>query len=494
MKYCKNCGMLLEDSHELCIGCGTDVTNKNNVSKYPPQVQQNLESQKKENKTRTGIVGAIIVVFVLILVLVGIIVLQASKMTGDPKTEPPGQEENAAPFEEAESKEYPDVLSEGTAGDLADTEQNTAPVSEEGRKVKDDLGSYYTYSEAVDAGGNVIFYSIYPEDFSNVEPSIDYGKYSTKFPEFLTFVAGNEDNTVRFTYMSAQQFWHKDSETGRTRSNERDTKTYMSFLTYQGAEGYIDALIKQSYSDAKKVTLVETVPADEALTKRLEGVSSDYTKTLMGDIGDYANIGENTTYATGESEFEVNLFKYEITTRYNNTLYCEFYVPLIANHFYYANDDLDDRGTVTEWICLSVIGLEAGNEELYNQFEEAFLVFMENTKVNRTFYKINAQYGKEIMEAVEKGGIPPKLTAEKIRKYMEQSAPEASEVGALYENILKFSEMPRETNQQFKSEGLIVTASADTKAVFYDSENKKIFMTSGEEEYPGSSYTELTEK
>ncbi len=59
---------------------------------------------------------------------------------------------------------------------------------------------------------------------------------------------------------------------------------------------------------------------------------------------------------------------------------------------------------------------------------------------------------------------------------------------------MKFSEMPRETNQQFKSEGLIVTASADTKAVFYDSENKKIFMTSGEEEYPGSSYTELTEK
>ncbi len=495
MKYCKNCGMLLEDSHEHCIGCGADVTDKDSVSKYPPQVLQNLESEKKDNKTRTGIVGAIIVVFVLILVLVGIIITQASKMTGSPKEEPAGQEESAQPLGKADSEsETGDAISDGLAKDLTDTKPDAGSASGEGREIKDDLGSYYTYTEAADAGGNVVFSSVYPEDFTNAEPSIDYGKYSTKFPEFLTFVVCNEDNTVRFTYMSPQQFWYKDSETGRTRSNERDTKTYMSFLTYKGVEGYIDLLIKQCYSDAKKVTLIETVPADEALTKRLEELSANYTKTLIGDIGDYANIGENTTYATGESEFEVNLLKYEITTRYNNTLYCEFYVPLIANHFYYANDDSDDRGVVTEWICLSVIGFEAGNEELYDQFKEAFFVFMENTKVNRTFYKINAQYGKEIMDAVEKDVTPPRLTAEKIGIYAAQSALEASEIGALNEDILEFLEMTGVANRQFKSDDLTVTAPMDTKSVFYDSENKKIFITPGEGEYPGSGYTELKEK
>ena len=422
MKYCKNCGMLLEDSHEHCIGCGADVKDENNVSKYPIQVQQNLESEKKNNKTRTGIVGAIIVVFVLILVLVGVIITQASKMTGSPKEEPAGQEESAQPSEEAGSEaEDADALSEGLAKDLTDTKQDAGAALGEGREIKDDLGSYYTYTEAVDAGGNVVFSSVYPEDFTNAQPSIDYGKYSTKFPEFLTFVAGNEDNTVRFTYMSPQQFWYKNSDTGRTRSNERDTDSYMSFLTYDGAEGYIDALIRQGYSDARKVTLVETAPADEASAKRLEELSADYTKTLLSGIGDYAHIGENTTYATGESEFSVNLLKYEITTRYNNTLYCEFYVPLIANHFYYANDDSDDRGTVTEWMCLSVIGLEAGNEELYDQYQDAFFVFMENTRVNRTFYYINAQYGKEIEAALEKEETPEKLNAEKIGDYLAQS-------------------------------------------------------------------------
>ena len=47
MKYCKNCGMLLEDTHEHCIACGTDVTKAENVSKYPPGVQETIESQKK---------------------------------------------------------------------------------------------------------------------------------------------------------------------------------------------------------------------------------------------------------------------------------------------------------------------------------------------------------------------------------------------------------------------------------------------------------------
>ncbi|MFT3985346.1 MAG: hypothetical protein QM697_15685 [Lachnospiraceae bacterium] len=489
MKYCKNCGMLLEDSHEYCIGCGTDVTDKDNVSKYPPQVQQNLESQKKENKARTGIVGAIIVVFVLLLVLMGVIVFQASEMSGNPK-EGAEQEESSGPSGKENIKaETADALLDGSAEDLENTKQGAEAVSGEDREINDDLGSYYIYTEVSDADGSVIFSSVYPEDFTNAEPSIDYGKYSTKFPEAMTFVTGNEDNTVRFTYMSPQQFWYKNSETGRTRSNERDGKTYMSYLTYGGAQGYIDALIRQGYSDAKKVTLVETVSADEELTRRLEKLSADYTMTLLGDIGDYARIGKDTTYATGESEFAVDLLKYEITTRYDNTLYCEFYVPLIANHFYYANDRLDDRGTVTEWICLSVIGFEAGNEELYHQFEDAFFVFMENTKVNRMFYGINMLYGKEIAAALEKEETPPKLTAQKVEDYTAQGS---LELDAFYADIQEFSEMTGASNRVFDLGDLAVTALEDTKAVFYDQSAKKVFITPGKGEYPGDSYTELT--
>lgn len=495
MKYCKNCGMLLEDSHEHCIGCGADVTSKDSVSKYPPQVRQNLELEKKDNKTRTGIVGAIIIVFVLILVLMGIILIQASNMTGSLKEKSVGQAENTQPSKGIENKaKAGDELPDESAETSTDAKSDEKAATGEGREIKDNLGSYYTYTEAADAGGNVVFSSVYPEDFTNVQPSIDYGKYSTKFPEFLTFVVGNEDNTVRFTYMSPQQFWYKNSDTGRTRSNERDTTTYMSYLSYDGAKGYIDALIRQGYSDAKKVTLMETVPVDEKLTKRLEELSADFTKTLLGNIGDYANIGENTTYATGESEFSVNLLKYEITTRYNNTLYCEFYVPLIANHFYYANDDSDDRGTVTEWVCLSVIGYEAGNEDLYNQYQDAFFVFMQNSRVNRTFYYINARYGEEIKVALKKDETPEKLNAKKITDYLALSTKESTEIGALNEDILDFSLMNGTSGKTFSSGDITVVALAETKAVFYDYEAKKIFITQDEEEYPGESYMELTVK
>lgn len=493
MKYCKNCGMLLEDTHEHCIACGTDVTKAENVSKYPPGVQETIESQKKESKARGGIVGAIIVVFVLLLALVGVIVMQASKMSAEKET--PAAAEETEQAVETTDMEYTvnaeDELSAGLNADVITEEpsEDTDAVSS-GRAVKDDKGSYYTYLETSDAGGNVVFSSVYPEDFTSAVPTFDYGKYSTKYPELLTFVVGNEDNTARFTYMSPQQFWYKDSETGKTRNNERDTANYMSYLTYDGAEGYVEALIKQGYSDAKKVTLVETVEADEAITKKLEELSKEYTQTLTGDIGDYAHIGEDTTYATMESEFSVNLLKYEITTKNNSTLYCDFYVPLIANHFYYANDTSDDRGTVTEWIALSVIGFEAGNDELYDEFEEAFLVFAKNTKVNKSFYYTNEQYGKELEKAVADETEPKPLDAKKLEEY-KKSFNQTAALNDLNQGLLELSELNGSADVVFTADNQKVVAPEECKLVYYNADTKKMFLSPDETEYPGDDYTEL---
>lgn len=485
MKYCKNCGMLLEDTHEHCIACGTDVTKAENVSKYPPGVRETIESQKKENKTRRGIVGAIIVVFVLLLALVGVIIMQASKMSEEKELPKAAEETEQA---DAESDAIEEALSAELNADVITEEEaaDTAPAS--GRKIKDDKGSYYTYLEASDAGGNVVFTSVYPEDFISAVPMFDYGKYSTKYPELLTFVVGNEDNTARFTYMSPQQFWYKASETGKTRNNERDIVNYMSYLTYDGAEGYVEALIKQGYSDAKKVTLLETAEADEAITKNLEELSKEYTRTLTGDIGDYAHIGEDTTYATMESEFSVNLLKYEITTKNNSTLYCDFYVPLIANHFYYANDTSDDRGTVTEWIALSVIGFEAGNDELYDEFEEAFFVFAKNTKVNQAFYYINEQYGKELEKAVADGEEPEPLDKEKLEAY-KKSLNQSASLNDLNQGLLEFSELNGSADAVFVKDNQKVAAPAECKLVYYNADTKKMFLSPDETEYPGDDYT-----
>ena len=57
MKYCRNCGTLLEDTHEHCIRCGMDVTIPENVSLYPIEVMETLEieNQRKEEQRKQEI-------------------------------------------------------------------------------------------------------------------------------------------------------------------------------------------------------------------------------------------------------------------------------------------------------------------------------------------------------------------------------------------------------------------------------------------------------
>ena len=67
MKYCKNCGMLLEDTQEICMGCGFDVSDPENTSELPLEVAEKMESQKAMDKKKTTIVIAIVVVFILLI-------------------------------------------------------------------------------------------------------------------------------------------------------------------------------------------------------------------------------------------------------------------------------------------------------------------------------------------------------------------------------------------------------------------------------------------
>ena len=76
MKYCKKCGMLLEDNMEICIGCGSNVTRKDTYTKYPEPMQEKIELEKKEEGKRNLAVLAIVLIFVVILLLIGIFIAQ----------------------------------------------------------------------------------------------------------------------------------------------------------------------------------------------------------------------------------------------------------------------------------------------------------------------------------------------------------------------------------------------------------------------------------
>ena len=57
MKYCRKCGMLLEDTHVNCIRCGADVTLEENVSMYPIEVMETIEEENKRKKATGKIVA-----------------------------------------------------------------------------------------------------------------------------------------------------------------------------------------------------------------------------------------------------------------------------------------------------------------------------------------------------------------------------------------------------------------------------------------------------
>ena len=210
MKYCKNCGMLLEDTQEICIGCGSDVSDPANTSQFPPEVAEKMESKKAQEKKKNSIVIAIVIVFILLAVLIGVIAAVASKAAAGGTS---ARDEIEAEVAEEEEEE----VSLETAATASEEEEEVALEEEErrrdNRKVSDDLGSYYIVGEVYDDAGMLMFTTLYPEDFGGTEPeaSFDYTRYSDQFPGVMSCVISDADNTMRLTYMSPEHFWFLSS-------------------------------------------------------------------------------------------------------------------------------------------------------------------------------------------------------------------------------------------------------------------------------------------
>lgn len=472
MKYCKNCGMLLEDTSDICIGCGLDMTNPDNVSLYPPNMQKKMEAEKKEDKTRKRTIVAIIVVFALLIALVVAIIFFVS---------PAIQAMNSVDDEEYLEDEWPE--DEEVQEEPFEAEESTP----DNRVVKDDEGLYYSRATLTDDGGNVIFNGLYPEDFQVTTQTVDYTLYSNRFPGRVVFSVGNADDTVHFTYMSPQQFWNKKSENKETRKNERDITYYMSFLSYDGAQGYAEALLKSSYSDAKKMTLVESKEVGLRTSEAITTLADSFKRQMTGISADYAHIGDDTTFAVMESESSAMEYRYEIVTKDNNTLFIQIYVPVIANNLYYASDHSNDRGTMIEWIVLGVYCYETGNEDLFDDFEPAFNVFMNNCSVNRTFFGIMQQYGEEIDRTVLQREEPAPLDAAKLAQY-------GLGVGLNDFNSELYNFVAiRPDQKQFCIGDYIINVDNSIQVAFLDPDKNKVFVSPAGDEYPGSGFEDMYE-
>ena len=498
MKYCAKCGTLLEDSHEICIGCGADVSKEDGYTLFPPNIQEQIDTERADTKTRGGIIASIVIVFILLLCALGFFIgynVMSMNQNEDEITSEMVEEaleETAVEEVIEEVAEEPQTLNTDLVTEEAPKEEET-PAVDSNREVKDTDGFYYTLTSIKDAAGNTIFNTVIPEDFKPLSQNVDYSLYSTKFPGCVTFIAGSEEGNVQLTYISPQHFWHRKSSKGKSRDNERNIFDYMMFYKYEGAQGYIEALIKQSYTDIKNFKLIEKADVDTQVLAKLMAFSESHTNSLLGDIGDYASIASDTVYAPMEAEFEANIFKYEATTKKNETIYMDFFVPMVANTLSYVTEIDNDQGDVIEWLPLEVVAFEAGNEDLYVKYQEAFEAFINNTRPTKEFLYENQEYSKEIKEAIGHSGEPVELRALdslKLKGYHDKYTEDA-ELDAYYEGINTFFSTHAEDAKTFKNDDITIYGSKDDKVCFYNKETKKVFISTAEDEYPGDTYEEL---
>lgn len=509
MKYCKKCGMLLEDTIETCIRCGTDVSIVENISFFPPDVQ---ESMDEENNQKKDGMKTVILIICILVALVAVIVAGAMLMnsgnlgfmmqdTGNSVVEESQVDEEVVDDATTESEIQEAVADDEASNDTevasdsataTDNEAKAPEVKEEepaAKAIKDTKGHYYNYVSEADEAGNVVLNVLYPEDFDTVDFAVSYDKFSNRFPLEMTFSASGEDGGVQFLYMSPRQLWHKESETGKSYANNKIADYYMTFYKYDGAKGYIEAMLKESYPKAK----IECVNEAEISTKATEGIealSASKKKDLFERIKyyDYANIGRGTTYAImEEAEYSANIYEYEITTTDKQVIFDKFYVPVIANKLYYANEDNNDRGNITEWYYLAFAVMEAGNEDLYDDYSADFDVFVDNCVPTETFMKINQQYSDEINTFVAAKRTVEPITNEQLEEYASNTSCKLNDFNASVLNVLR-----AQSGASYANDKVNVNVPDKIKVGFINKDANKIFLSEGADEYPGESYDELT--
>lgn len=511
MKYCRNCGTLLEDTIEHCIRCGTDVTIAENVSMYPIEVMETIEKENQRKKASGKIVAMIIGLVVVLVALVFVFLYALGRNFAAPSVSDKKSTEaeaEAAPLAE-ETEEKAEVTPEAEP----EEEPEATPVPSSGRAVKDDEGRYYDYVSEKDEAGNVIFTTLVPEDLTERQIFVDYEQYSDRYPIAFYYTASTKENDVRFTFFSPKKYWYKSSETGKVRSDEVDMTHYMTYLTYDGPKSFLEPLLKKDYPDAK-IEMTNEYDISETVVTKLEELSKKKNKELFGDIGDYAHIGSNTTYANMDFDSSGKVYEYEITLKDKNMLFCRYYIPAMSFNLTYANKDTNDRGNITEWYNFSIVCFETGNEDNFDDFEEDFNMFIANSLPTDKFMYINEQYcdtirkgiatedsaieasrevaagnadEEEIEAATQTIGVEP-LDKAMLEKFGNAYKPDTKldDFDASVMDILK-SGGPA----GFKGDQVSVYGLEKAKVAFFDKEKNKVFVSPGEDEFPGDSYEEL---
>ncbi|MCR4807305.1 MAG: hypothetical protein K5857_06480 [Lachnospiraceae bacterium] len=452
--------MLLEDNMERCIGCGSDVTAKNSYSKYPEPVQQKLDIEKKESGKKYLALLAITLIFIAILLMIGIYLSQAYILISQ------GEEDKA-----------------GALAQMLLSGKNTPNKS---REVKDDYGTYYKYVTLKDDAGNDLFTALYPEDLSGVELKVDCARNSQVFPAVMSFVVTNEENTTQLTFTSPQHYQYIAGTGISPAQLQANVGGCVSFYDFKSVEDYLKEIIKQAYPTAKKIEAMDEA-SDPVSSPGLDKIVEIYDKDINNRLADMFGLPSDTQFSHVSTYKSDRILNYRIVTKEDHAVTCRFYVPVFCEVFDFSNPEQEMSGSVSDCYILTVSSFEAGSDELYDWYEDAFSLFVNNMAMSEGFINGVDNYAGDIGDSI-KNGISPSVIDNAAFSELVKGAPAADEFDMAVRDFLSSG---KDSVKTFKDDTYSINTSDNIKQVFFDPERELLFATGEEDEYPGDEYREL---
>lgn len=440
MKYCKKCGMLLEDNMEICIGCGSSVTEKESYSRYPEPMQEQIELEKKEEGKRNLAILAIVLIFVVILLLIGIFVSQIYINSLEEGTE------------EGSGKSF-------FVQRLKDSIDQNANVQSEApkknRTVKDDNGAYYKYVKVKDDEGHDIFTAVFPEDLGTLDHSIDTTRESMCYPSVFSFVATNDENTTQLTFTSPQHYQYITMLSGDIgpADIQANLEGRISFYDFTTVQDYLNEIVKQAYPTAKKIEPLDEVDETAPVSSELEELIKAYEDGAEKELPGLFGLPETTKFTHNSVYKSDRILNYRILTKEDHAVSCKFYVPVFCERYDFSDEGSDLKGQLSDCYILAVVSFEAGSDELYDWYEDAFGLFVSNIGMTDDFFKLN-----------------PCRINDSVKAFLS-SAPSSSKT--------------------FKNEDYVVRSGESIQQIFLAPDKELLFATPDKEEYPGDDYLEL---
>ncbi len=451
MKYCRRCNMLLEDKLEICIGCGNDVSTKDGYTKYPVNMQDRIDREAIEDKKKWK---SIVTIILLCVVMVGLIAAIILFLGNSQAVEPVAEDKYESDFTKRLTKFMSAANEESEAKNDAQADKEAEIRA---REIRDDIGTYYMMSNVHEEDNRDIFRTIIPEDLSQIEYSTNNKRVDYIYPAVFSFVATNEENTAKFTYMSPQHYVGLAVD-GSRKDDCFDDEDMITYYTLKDGKSYLETLIAQGYRNARSIELTKTIPIEAEEEKRIKEYLSEYENDGFVKLFERIGLGDDVPDYEVESKVDVALYYYDIVDSSNNNVHCIFYVPIVYNKYSFTFNNSNYE--ISDYYIMAVESFEAGSPTIYEWYRDGFDLFYNNSKLMDDYFKV-----KSDSESFK----PAYLLGYKILE------------------LAPFS------TKEFLNGEYRILCNDNLKQMFLNEEKACLYATTDETEYPGKEYLILWE-